>query len=67
MSGWNKCSEHVPMIRQRVIFIDKDKGTMYIGSYRGRGGGGAAMFLAVNRLMTADWWMELPDGPKEEV
>lgn len=64
MGNWINVNERLPERGQRVIFLDKDKRMIYVGSYRGKGGGGACHFLANNRLMTANWWMPLPEQPE---
>lgn len=66
MSRWIHVSERVPEWKQRVLYVGKKDQRINVGSYRGEGAKGAQFFMNGNRLDTSDWWMELPELPKEE-
>lgn len=64
--NWIHVKDRVPERGQRAMFVDKEKKKIHVGKYSGKGGGGADLFLADARLLTANWWMPLPELPQEE-
>lgn len=66
MSDWISVKDRVPERYERVLYIDRHRKRVCVGSYHGVTARGTHYFMGGNRMESALWWMPLPEMPKEE-